>query len=536
MTETRKNKLISLEKYFFFVIIGLNLIPIISGKFFSTLDGPAHLYNSQLINSLIFEKDSLLNSFFAFTNEPVPNWTGHLILAFFNLFLPAFLSEKIFLFFYMIALPLSFRALLKTTSPNNYFSYLIFPFAYSSVFYLGFYNFSIAIVFMLITINFWLKNEESISSFKNMLKLFLLLTITYFSHIFVFAILILIICIHILLKATILLLNDSNKIKEIFLISFKKLGFLLLPSLLPSALFCYYFYSRPSTGNKVYLGAFELIDSLRHLKPIIALNYEIEVAFTTKLVYVIVIVFAVVLLKRFNDLKNKHILFSKKVLKVSDAWLFVSIIILFMYFILPDSDGNAGFVSVRFGLLFYIFLIIWLSTHTFNKWFSFFVVGIFLFCNTILTTYYFSTVKDLDKIAKECNIAGKFIHPNSVVLPLNYSNHWLTFHFSNYLGVDKPMIILENYESSTGYFPVKWNTNSIPNLQFGNISVENNPCIQTMNNKDNPIKTIDYVFVLGQIEDKIDSCSIEIKRVIKQNYSLTYRSNSCMLYKLKKEL
>lgn len=122
-----------------------------------------------------------------------------------------------------------------------------------------------------------------------------------------------------------------------------------------------------------------------------------------------------------------------------------------------------------------------------------------------------------------------------MVLPLNYSNHWLTFHFSNYLGVDKPMIILENYESSTGYFPIKWNTNSIPKLQFGNISVENIPCIQTMNNGDNPTKTIDYVFVLGQIEDKIDSCSIEIKRVIKENYSLIYRSNSCSLYKVKKE-
>jgi hypothetical protein len=56
-----------------------------------------------------------------------------------------------------------------------------------------------------------------------------------------------------------------------------------------------------------------------------------------------------------------------------------------------------------------------------------------------------------------------------------------------------------------------------------------------MNNRDNPTKTIDYVFVLGQIDDKADSCCIEIKRVIKENYFLTYRSNSCSLYKVKKE-
>jgi hypothetical protein len=121
-----------------------------------------------------------------------------------------------------------------------------------------------------------------------------------------------------------------------------------------------------------------------------------------------------------------------------------------------------------------------------------------------------------------------------VVLPLNYSNHWLTSHFSNYLGVDKPMIILENYESTTCYFPIKWNKESLPNLQFGNNSVENNNCIQAMSNIKNPSKTIDYIFVLGQNLEITDSCSTEIKDIINKYYSLTYRSNSCKLYKLKK--
>ena len=169
------NKFNLIEKYFFLLITGLNLIPILSRKFFPTLDGPAHLYNAQLIKSLLFDNYTLLGDFFIFNQEPIPNWTGHIILSFFNLFLPSFVAEKILLLSYMIGLPLSFRALIKTIAPSNrLFSYLIFPFTYSFVFFLGFYNFCIALVLILITLNYWVKHEENLSSRKNVLILFLL--------------------------------------------------------------------------------------------------------------------------------------------------------------------------------------------------------------------------------------------------------------------------------------------------------------------------------------------------------------------------
>jgi len=33
-----------------------------------------------------------------------------------------------------------------------------------------------------------------------------------------------------------------------------------------------------------------------------------------------------------------------------------------------------------------------------------------------------------------------------VVLPINYSDNWLSGHFSNYLAIDKPIIVLENMD------------------------------------------------------------------------------------------
>ena len=102
-------KIDKIEKWIFLLMTGINLFPVLIFKFFPTMDGAAHLYNSNLIGSLLFESNPQLNSFFCFNPEPVPNWTGHLFLSVFNCFLPAFIAEKVLLIFYFIGLPYAFR-------------------------------------------------------------------------------------------------------------------------------------------------------------------------------------------------------------------------------------------------------------------------------------------------------------------------------------------------------------------------------------------------------------------------------------------
>ena len=96
-------KLFQFEKYFFFFIVLLHLIPMLSVKYFVTHDGPAHVYNAHLINNLLFHKDSIASNFFELTPGIVPNWIGHALIAFFSLFLPYFISEKVLLCIYIIS-------------------------------------------------------------------------------------------------------------------------------------------------------------------------------------------------------------------------------------------------------------------------------------------------------------------------------------------------------------------------------------------------------------------------------------------------
>src|SRR6185295_7687766 len=130
--------------------------------------------------------DRLTSRFFLLNPHPVPNWLGHVMLIFLNLFFAGNISERILIALYITALPLSFRYLALTLNKNSaWVSYLVFPFIYSLLFYLGFYNFCIGIPLLFYSIAFLLKNGTDFSTQKIILLASLAL-LMYFSHIFIF--------------------------------------------------------------------------------------------------------------------------------------------------------------------------------------------------------------------------------------------------------------------------------------------------------------------------------------------------------------
>jgi len=112
------------------------------------------------------------------------------------------------------------------------------------------------------------------------------------------------------------------------------------------------------------------------------------------------------------------------------------------------------------------------------------------------------------------------------------SDNWLEPHFSNYLGVDKPLIILENYEASVGWFPVKWNTQKLPRIKLGTFDTING--IQWMSNtQSNQIKQIDYVFLYGSTNKIDDQSWAELNAELAKNFRPVFNSenNYIIIYK-----
>jgi hypothetical protein len=135
----------------------------------------------------------------------------------------------------------------------------------------------------------------------------------------------------------------------------------------------------------------------------------------------------------------------------------------------------------------------------------------------------------------ECLQASKFVEENSLVLPINRFDNWLLKHFSNYLGVEKPMVVLENYEATTDYFPILWNEKSLPNIFLGDEDGKNFPCLYWKSNGKNQMQKADYVFVLGNLDEKKDKCNQLIGKEIKRKYDLIFNSKNTQLFSLKKE-
>jgi len=95
------------------------------------------------------------------------------------------------------------------------------------------------------------------------------------------------------------------------------------------------------------------------------------------------------------------------------------------------------------------------------------------------------------------------------------------------------MVILENYECKNDYFPLKWNDQSIPNTLLGSMNSDQLPCVQWKSNTMHALKKIDYVFMLGTIDAKTDSCNTQIKRIISEHYRIVYATGNCTLYENK---
>jgi len=530
------------ERYAFVLVLLLNLIPVFSGKFFPSLDGPAHLYNAKLIQSLLFENHTNIHAYFTINPEPVPNWFGHALLAVFQYFLPSYMAEKLVVLLYLSGLPLAFRSLVKQISPQNiWLSFVIFPFTYSLLFILGFYNFSLALFFLFLTISYWIKNQDSRFSIRFCTTLFLLILATYFSHIFVFGILLFLIGLHIFFNGIWALFQLGQIRKTRILSALKDAAVLLFSSSLTLLLFLNYLLKRPNLDQDIFFETNELIHWLKTLRPLIALNFSVEEMHTTRIVSVLkwLLILAVIssLYQVFKSLKRNRFHLRNLISELSmhrSIWFIASVFMLFLYFKMPDSDGYAGYITFRLAIFFFLFGVLFLATFRIHRWIGIFAISIVLYSHFMLNFFYTQEAKSRNEIVVACLEASKFIEPDSIVLPINYSGDWFLNHFSNYLGIEKPMVILENYECNYGYFPLIWNYDSMPHIMLGQESGTGLQCVELKGNWENEPQVVDYVFILGELGSKSEHCHPAIERIVVEDYTLIFENHYCSLYRFNK--
>ncbi|MCK5066014.1 MAG: hypothetical protein KAR16_01185, partial [Bacteroidales bacterium] len=149
------------ELWVFALLVLISMLQLWLFKYVPSLDGPQHLYNSNVLIQLL-QGSELFREFFRINEVIVGYWTGHFALTFFNLFLPAWLAEKMFLSAYVFGVVFSFRYLVRSIYPEkeNLLVYLVFPFVFHNYLLLGYYSFSIAVIFFFWAFGYWIRHSQ----------------------------------------------------------------------------------------------------------------------------------------------------------------------------------------------------------------------------------------------------------------------------------------------------------------------------------------------------------------------------------------
>jgi hypothetical protein len=502
------------------------------------MDGAAHLYNSNLINHLISNSNSPLQQYFVFNSEILPNWSGHFLLSLLIFIFNAIIAEKLLLISLLVFLPITFRAIIqRINSKNSLVSYFIFPFTYSLPFWFGFYNFSIGLLLLFVTVYFWLSKENSAYKIKDKFILFVLICSTYFSHLLVFCLLLIILVVRILFVEFEKIRTENTSLKTVTIKILNQTILLLFSAIVPLYFTYNYFLAREQISPQTKLPVQDLINWLYKIQPIIALNEAVEQPFTKNIFFVFCTMLLLAAIEKFRfsiHLKNKLVTVKKFIhnsFSSLNFWLLCCIILLILYFYLPDEHANASFISIRIFLLFFLFFILFLASLNHKKIILFMAVFIMLYNHFRLNYYYTKEAVVLGDVATRINKFAPQIEVNSIVLPINFSSHWFMGHYSNYLGVDKPMVILENYEAVQGYFPLDWNRNKMPNLTLASNNSGQVACLNWETNLTNKRKKIDYVFIMGDPPDSINLCERKIFAILKKSYMLVKADRDLKLYK-----
>lgn len=515
------------EPILFLLLLIISVIPIFQQTYILTLDGPAHCYNAQIVNSLLFEKDSFYANFIQFNPEIVPNWSGHAILALLNSFFSMTVSEKILQTSLVFFLPIVFRRLVKTIAPQNVFmSYLVFPFSFSFVFFLGFYNFSIALIFLFVFLNYLVKNFNEIGKFKTTFILFSLALVTYFSHALVFIFVVTLYAIYVLFKLSEKLKQQRIGFREIIKLTGKKFLWFVLIMGIPLFLFISFQLKRIGNPNNQYLSVQELLTWIVEFRHLIAYNYTLEKTYTSILAMIIGSLTCLFLVVYFY-----RIIKTKSRLKI-DYWFLIFLIFFALLFIFPDSNSTGGVISIRMVMVVLLFLILALSRIRIAPIIIFPIVVFYFIVSFQLNNGRKTVWKDLNHLVFSMNNVATKIKENSSVAYFNFSGNWLLKHYSNYIGYDKNLLILENYEIDQSCFPLHVIENRFPNFRIGDLQTKPYDFQQNWISGNNKLKNVDYVILQGNLNDQTDSTRLTIIGAIKNNYKLIHHGDGISLFEL----
>jgi len=443
--------------------IALCLLQIWLPGYYLTGDGPCHLYNAQIVHDLWCGKNTgLYTRFYILAYNPDPNWLTTFALALLLFIAKGVVAEKIFLSVYLVLYISGFYLLLrKISSISSYWLLAIFIFVFPLTLAKGFYNFSFSIAFYFWMVWSWLRFLER-RTIGNALLFFLFTSLIFFTHLlpFVFGAFT---CGVLAVSYAISQSRDNinERAISLFMKRMSALVLLLMPFLILMVLF-----SQKQGGLQLHLRPhpYRLIELIQFKYIITLVNTEklpAAIAGCTLLVLCIV-----TLVKSVKGFKVHQY----------DGFVLSLLFAGFIYLFFPeDFMGRAIIISIRAQLFVFILIVCCIAYRLPEGNIKYAGAFILFLCFGWLSIDRINCRAKATVAMDDYLFVRNLIRPGSVVLPLAFSREGtdengkmiadrnsIFHHAADYLGLEQPLILLDNYEANIGYFPVKWNENTNP--------------------------------------------------------------------------
>ena len=502
--------------------LGISLYYAIGNGVFPSIDGPSHWNNANLLKQYFLGNETVkqnfeLNTFY------IPNVFSQFLLSFLMLFFKSTLAMIVFQFIHYMSFFLGFLYFLKTYKVKYaYFMSLIAVLFFNAFLWnIGFYNFSFSVIFLVIALGYFHKQFSSNGSrlISTYAMLFVLSALLFYSNALSLLVFFLFVAFK-ELKKLFLYMKNRNETLKVFMIQELKILMVFIPFL--SMIFLFQskieFQNPPLFSNNIG----EYMSELPYLKPFIVYHVEREFQFVKWISYCLIILSAYTLFWRIKE--------RKKGFEQGDVLLMMLLSVVALYLIIPNMY-SVGMMSPRFLYFIFLFLILWLLLQD-TRVIKFLMVG------CIIVAVFFERDKmhihllnEMNRNLKLVEKASVLIEPNASVLPLDFSGNWLERHFAHYISADKPLIILDNYEATVGWFPLKWRASTMPKYLLG--ESETVEGIYNCINKQGISKPIDYVFIYGD-RGRI-SAFPHFDSILSGYYQkvVTAENGLCSVYKLK---
>ena len=469
------------------VLVLAHLIPIWGNAWFVTLDGPCHLYNARILRDLI-TGDEVMASFFKVVGDPVPYWSGQLLMAGLLTALPPALVEKVTFTVIVIGMAWSFHRLCRLLAPGTPIrtSLLVMPFLLHYAVSLGFINFSLSIPILLGCLAWCVRRLDDRASFPVGVLLF---TLLYFTHLSSF-----------LLgvgAGAALIVRGASMPRNTRSMELRHRALRVLPAMAPGLLLATIYVATHGTmsAQTDRLPFTELLLYVPQGRSWNALGLDGERLLCTLIAIPMLVLGAMAVGRTWRRPTAGRAM----------AW--TSVGLLLMYFALPDVVAGGSSASPRLLLFAMLFLALTIaSTHLPGPVLTG-AISLIVVADLVHLRLQLSAASSLSsEVSALLEVQGA-VEPGAVVHPVRYDDNWMHSNINNYLGAVRGTVMLDNFVATAPFAPVQWRNDRDPAKVLGQRNISDAPCVRIADYGRRTGHPVRFVLTWQLQPQRTDSCA-----------------------------